>query len=53
VDEVVGRVTPEPPEGELEALVAAVSAALVEERRALDAWSAAALAEATEKALDE
>jgi len=43
------RVTPEPSEDERAALLAALAEAQAEERRGLDAWTAAALREATDQ----
>jgi hypothetical protein len=43
------RVTPEPPEDERRALLAALALARAEEQRGLDPWTAAALREAAER----
>jgi hypothetical protein len=51
VVEVV-RVTPEPPADECEALHAALAEALADDRRGLDAWTAAALQEAVAREPD-
>ncbi|MDQ3993049.1 MAG: hypothetical protein M3229_05260 [Actinomycetota bacterium] len=48
MSDVAARVTPEPPADEREALLAVLFEALADDQRRLDAWTAAALREATE-----